>query len=52
MSGRVLEIWTAPEAAAPMVRRTAVYALTGVGLDGDRNALGGSTWVQYPQLER
>ena len=52
MTGRVLEIWTAPEAAAPMVRRPAVAALPGVGLDGDRYALGGGTWAQYPQLEK
>ncbi|GAB3348648.1 MOSC domain-containing protein [Modestobacter lapidis] len=52
MTGRVLEIWTAPVAAAPMVRRPAVAALPGVGLAGDRYALGGGTWARYPQLEK
>ncbi len=52
MTGRVLEIWTAPAAAAPMVRRSSVAALPGVGLDGDRYALGGGTWARYPQLEK
>ena len=52
MTGRVLEVWTAPAAAAPMVRRPSVAALPGVGLAGDRYALGGGTWAQYPQLEK
>lgn len=52
MTGRVLEVWTAPAAAAPMVRRSEVPALPGVGLAGDRYALGGGTWSAYPQLEK
>jgi MOSC domain-containing protein YiiM len=52
MTGRVREIWTAPSAAAPMVRLPAVAALPGVGLSGDRYALGGGTWAAYPQLEK
>jgi MOSC domain-containing protein YiiM len=52
MTGRVLEIWTAPRAAAPMVRQLEVQAIAGVGLAGDRYALGGGTWARYPQLEK
>ncbi|MEU2350101.1 MOSC domain-containing protein [Modestobacter sp. NPDC049651] len=52
MTGRVREIWTAPRAAAPMVRRPAVRALPGVGLEGDRYALGGGTWAAYPVQEK
>jgi MOSC domain-containing protein YiiM len=52
MTGRLLEIWTTPEAAAPMVRSTSVRALAGVGLAGDRYALGGGTWASYPVQEK
>jgi len=48
----VLEIWTAPAAAAPMVRRPTVPALPGIGLAGDRYALGGGTWAEYPVQEK
>jgi len=52
VTGVVLEIWTAPAAAAPMVRWPAVTALPGVGLAGDRYALGGGTWADYPAQEK
>ncbi|MCU1604507.1 MAG: uncharacterized protein JWP46_972 [Modestobacter sp.] len=52
MTGRVREIWTAPVAAAPMVRVPSAQALTGIGLAGDRYALGGGTWARYPELEK
>jgi MOSC domain-containing protein YiiM len=52
MTGRVREIWTAPAAAAPMVRSASVEALAGVGLAGDRYALGGGTWASYPVQEK
>ena len=52
MTAAVLEIWTAPAAAAPMVRRASVTALPGVGLAGDRYALGGGTWASYPVQEK
>ena len=52
MTGRVLEVWTAPQAAAPMVRSAAVQAVAGVGLAGDRYALGGGTWAAYPRQEK
>ena len=52
MTGRVLELWTAPEAAAPMVRSASVQAVAGVGLAGDRYALGGGTWAAYPLQEK
>ena len=48
----MLELWTAPASAAPMVRSSAVTALPGVGLAGDRYALGGGTWATYPQQEK
>jgi MOSC domain-containing protein YiiM len=52
VTGAVVEIWTAPEAAAPMVRAAAVQAVAGVGLAGDRYARGGGTWAAYPQQEK
>jgi MOSC domain-containing protein YiiM len=52
MTGRVREIWTAPAAAAPMVRSASVEARAGVGLAGDRYALGGGTWASYPVQEK
>jgi len=52
MTGRVREIWTAPATAAPMVRSASVEALAGVGLAGDRYALGGGTWASYPVQEK
>ena len=50
--GSVVEIWLAGAAAEPMRRMAAVEALTGLGLAGDRSALGGGTWAQYPVLEK
>jgi MOSC domain-containing protein YiiM len=52
VTGSVQEIWTAPAAAAPMVRSASVPALAGVGLAGDRYALGGGTWADYPLQEK
>jgi len=52
VTGRVLELWTAPAAALPMLRQPSVAALPGVGLAGDRYALGGGTWARYPDLEK
>jgi MOSC domain-containing protein YiiM len=50
--GSVLQIWLAGAAAQPMRRVTAVEAVAGLGLAGDRYALGGGTWAQYPDLEK
>ena len=53
MDGGVLTgIWLTPEAAAPMRRVPSAQLLAGRGLDGDRYALGGGTWAQYPDLEK
>ena len=52
MTGTLREIWRTPAAAAPMDRVPSATLVVGVGLDGDRYALGGGTWVQYPQLEK
>jgi len=52
VTGRVLELWTAPSAAAPMLRSSSADAVAGVGLAGDRYALGGGTWASYPQQEK
>jgi MOSC domain-containing protein YiiM len=48
----VVEIWLADAAAAPMRRVPSVEAVAGLGLAGDRYALGGGTWAQYPDLEK
>lgn len=50
--GQLLEIWLAGAAAEPMRRVPAVEAVAGRGLAGDRYALGGGTWAQYPDLEK
>ena len=50
--GRVLEIWLTGAAAEPMRRVPTVEAVAGLGLAGDRYALGGGTWAQYPDLEK
>ncbi|MGY1814799.1 MOSC domain-containing protein [Blastococcus sp. SYSU D00820] len=52
MTGTVLEIWSAPAAAHPMRRSPAGRLLAGSGLAGDRYALGGGTWAEYPDLEK
>jgi MOSC domain-containing protein YiiM len=51
-SGLLTEIWLAPAAAAPMRRVPSAFLVAGRGLDGDRYALGGGTWAQYPDLEK
>ena len=48
----LLEIWRTPEAAAPMQRVPAGRLVAGRGLEGDRYALGGGTWAQYPDQEK
>jgi MOSC domain-containing protein YiiM len=50
--GVVTEIWLTGAAAAPMRRVPAGQLVAGAGLDGDRYALGGGTWAQYPDLEK
>ncbi|MDT0276499.1 MOSC domain-containing protein [Blastococcus goldschmidtiae] len=52
MTGSVREIWRTGTAAAPMLRVPSGRLVPGVGLDGDRYALGGGTWAQYPELEK
>lgn len=52
LTGSLSEIWLAPSAAAPMRRVPAGRLLAGGGLEGDRYALGGGTWAQYPTLEK
>ncbi|MGY1718352.1 MOSC domain-containing protein [Blastococcus sp. SYSU DS0552] len=51
-TGSLLEIWTTSAAAGPMSRRPSARLVPGMGLDGDRYALGGGTWAQYPDLEK
>ncbi|SEL52691.1 hypothetical protein SAMN04515665_11410 [Blastococcus sp. DSM 46786] len=51
-AGSLLEIWSTREATAPLRRLSSARLLPGVGLEGDRYALGGGTWVQYPDLEK
>jgi MOSC domain-containing protein YiiM len=52
VTGTVREIWLTAAAASPMQRVPAGLLVPGVGLDGDRYALGGGTWAQYPDLEK
>jgi MOSC domain-containing protein YiiM len=52
VTGTLREIWRTPTAAAPMQRLPSATLVAGLGLDGDRYALGGGTWAQYPQLEK
>lgn len=53
MDGGVLTgIWLTAQAATPMRRVPAARLLAGRGLEGDRYALGGGTWAQYPDLEK
>ena len=50
--GSLAEIWLTGAAAEPMRRVPAAEAAAGRGLTGDRYALGGGTWAQYPDLEK
>jgi MOSC domain-containing protein YiiM len=50
--GTVVGIWRSPAAAAPMEPVEAGRLIPGVGLAGDRYALGGGTWARYPDLEK
>jgi MOSC domain-containing protein YiiM len=52
VTGTLVEIWRTPAAAAPMEQVAAARLLAGRGLDGDRYALGGGTWAEYPDLEK
>jgi MOSC domain-containing protein YiiM len=52
VTGTLREIWRTPTAAAPMQRVPSVELLVGLGLAGDRYALGGGTWARYPDLEK
>jgi len=51
-SGSVTEIWVTPTAAGPMQRVPSARLVAGRGVEGDRYALGGGTWAQYPDLEK
>lgn len=44
VAGRVEAIFTAPEAGAPMEQQGTVVVVPGVGIVGDRYALGTGTW--------
>jgi MOSC domain-containing protein YiiM len=52
VTGTLAEIWRTTVAAAPMQRMATALLLAGRGLEGDRYALGGGTWAQYPDLEK
>jgi MOSC domain-containing protein YiiM len=51
-AGSLVELWLTGAAAEPMRRVPAVEVIAGRGLAGDRYALGGGTWAQYPDLEK
>lgn len=48
----VVGLYVTPRAAAPMLAVHRVRALPGVGLEGDRYALGGGTWADWPESEK
>jgi MOSC domain-containing protein YiiM len=50
--GYVVSIFTAPSAAAAVVRRDRVMARPGVGLDGDRYATGQGYWSADRRVSR
>lgn len=52
MTGTLREIWRTSASAAPMERIPSGTLVAGAGLVGDRYALGGGTWAQYPALEK
>nr|HRC63069.1 sulfurase [Dehalococcoidia bacterium] len=53
VAGRVEAIFTAPEAGAPMEQQGTVVVAPGVGIVGDRYALGTGTWSdpRWPDQE-
>jgi MOSC domain-containing protein YiiM len=51
-TGSVISIWLTPATASPMRRVGCARLLSGRGLEGDRYALGGGTWADYPDLEK
>lgn len=52
-AGAVVGIYTAPEAGAPMEQQGSVIVVPGVGIVGDRYALGTGTWSdpRWPDQE-
>src|SRR5689334_1621214 len=52
MKGWIQAIYTAPAEALPVIRRTQVHAHSGVGLDGDRYALGTGFWSRDHKVSR
>jgi MOSC domain-containing protein YiiM len=51
-AGSVTGIWLTPVTAGTMRRVPSARLLAGRGLEGDRYALGGGTWADYPDLEK
>jgi MOSC domain-containing protein YiiM len=51
LQGRLVDIFTAPQAGAPMQRRESVQCLPGLGLEGDRYARGAGHWLQTDACE-
>ncbi len=52
MSGRLVALYVAPEAGAPMRRVPEATALAGRGLDGDRYAAGEGSFSRWPGTGR
>ncbi len=50
--GKVLAIYTAPRAGAPMVARPSAEAVAGRGLEGDRYAEGNGSFSRWPGSHR
>ena len=51
-TGRVVGLWTAPAAGAPMTSVDDALALAGAGLDGDRYAAGVGSFSRWPGAGR
>ncbi len=50
--GRVAGLWVAARAGEPMVAVPSARLVAGLGVEGDRYAVRGGTWSEYPPQEQ